>query len=128
MSASSGKKFLVETEVEDEYSKAEQPKYPYFSEQEKKWIMKEYNKLLNHTYLSKEQKAMIRKKYIRMSYHQKVKFIERLYKLIENPDEAMMEDDYIVDVIESGAGGALAAIQLGVTVLKFVVNISKYIG
>ena len=128
MSASSGKKFLVETEVEDEYSKAEQPKYPYFSKKEKKWIMKEYKELPNNTYLSKEQKAMLRKVYIRMSYHQKVKFIERLYKLIETPEEAMMEDDYIVDVIESGAGVTVAAIQLGVTGLKFVVDISKYIG
>ena len=40
----------------------------------------------------------------------------------------MEENDYIVDVIESGAGVAVAVIQLGVAVLKFVVDISKYIG
>ena len=127
MPASSGKKFLVETEAEDEYSK-EQTKYPHFSEEEKDWIMEEYNKLPNHPYLSKEQKEKIREKFIKMSYHEKVNYIDWLYKLIENPEEAMEENDYIVDVIVTGAGLAVATIQWGVAALNFVVAIGKYAG
>ena len=90
--------------------------------------MEEYNKLPNHPYLSKEQKEKIREKFIKMTYHEKVNYIDWLYKLIENPEEAMEENDYIVDVIVTGAGLAVATIQWGVAALNFVVAIGKYAG
>ena len=93
---------LVEADGEDEYRKAEQPKYQYFSEEQKKRIEEEYNKLPNHPYFSKEEEEKIKERIIKMPHHEKIKFIERLYKLMENhenQEEGMDGDDYFFDIL-----------------------------
>ena len=89
--------------------------------------MEEYSKLPNHSYFSKEEKKMIKEKFIKMPHHEKLKFIDQLFRLIENPDNQEEDKDgnnRFVDVIAAGAGVIVKKIELGVALLMFLVSLT----